>query len=191
LSPAINKEAEFFDLHFTESVKTINASHEMLIAYDGVLNTETISRLEGEVESKMMEMGVPKAALKKIFFICVESLQNMLIHGHRDLQGAQHNYFLVYKKANQVIISTANLISNHAIVKVEADLKTINSFGDPADLKAYYINHLDKNELSEKGGAGLGFITIAMKSGNKLDYTFEKITEEHSLFKLDAAVNVD
>lgn len=163
----------------------------MLIAYDGVLNTETISRLEAEVESKMMELSVPKAALKKIFFICVESLQNMLIHGHKDQQGAQHNYFLVYKKGSQVVISTANLIHNNAIVKVEDDLKIINSFQDPADLKAYYINHLDKNELSEKGGAGLGFITIAMKSGNKLDFQFEKITEEHSLFKLDAAVNVD
>ncbi len=191
MSTATNKEAEFFDLHFTASVKAVNVSHEILIAYDGVLNTETISRLESEVENKMMEINVPKAALKKIFFICVESLQNMLIHGHKDLQGAQHNYFLVYKKSNQIMISTANLISNNAISEVVKDLKTINSFEDPADLKAYYINHLDKNELSEKGGAGLGFITIAMKSGNKLDFKFEKITEEHSLFKLDATVNVD
>lgn len=191
MSAIVNKESEFFDVHFTDSIKTINANCELIIAYDGVLNTETISKLEMEIEQKIIEQNVPKAALKKIFFICVESLQNMLIHGHRDQNGNQHNYFLVYKKANQILILTANLISNNAIPKVDGDLKTINSFDDPADLKAYYINHLEKNELSEKGGAGLGFITIAMKSGNKLNYSFHQISELHSLFKLEAAVNVD
>lgn len=191
MSAILNKEAEFFDVHFTNSIKAINDSSELIIAYDGVLNTETISKLETEIEQKIIELSVPKAALKKIFFICVESLQNMLIHGHRDLNGSQHNYFLVYKRGTQIVIATANLISNNAIVKVETDLKTINSFEDPADLKSYYINHLEKNELSEKGGAGLGFITIAMKSGNKLTYLFDKISDTHSLFKLEAAVNVE
>ncbi len=191
MSAIVNKEAEFFDLHFTDSVKEINASGSLIIAYDGVLNTETISKLETEIESKIIELSVPKAALKKIFFICVESLQNMLIHGHRDLNGSQHNYFLVYKKGTQIIIATANLISNSAIEKVNGDLNTINTFADPADLKAYYINHLEKNELSEKGGAGLGFITIAMKSGNKLNYKFDKISDLHSLFKIEAAVNIE
>lgn len=191
MSTILNKEAEFFDVHFTNSIKAINESSELIIAYDGVLNTETISKLETEIEQKIIELNVPKAALKKIFFICVESLQNMLIHGHKDTNGSQHNYFLVYKRGNQIIIATANLISNNAIVKVETDLKTINSFEDPADLKSYYINHLEKNELSEKGGAGLGFITIAMKSGNKLSYLFDTISETHSLFKLEAAVNVE
>lgn len=191
MSAILNKESEFFDIHFTESIKAINADSTLIIAYDGVLNTETISKLETEIEQKIIDLAVPKAALKKIFFICVESLQNMLIHGHRDLSGNQHNYFLVYKKGNQILIRTANLISNTAIEKVEGDLKTINSFEDPADLKSYYINHLEKNELSEKGGAGLGFITIAMKSGNKLNFSFDKISDLHSLFKLEATVNVD
>lgn len=191
MSAILNKESEFFDIHFTESIKAINADSTLIIAYDGVLNTETISKLETEIEQKIIDLAVPKAALKKIFFICVESLQNMLIHGHRDLSGNRHNYFLVYKKGNQILIRTANLISNTAIEKVEGDLKTINSFEDPADLKSYYINHLEKNELSEKGGAGLGFITIAMKSGNKLNFSFDKISDLHSLFKLEATVNVD
>ena len=191
MSAILNKESEFFDVHFTDSIKIINANSSLIIAYDGVLNTETISKLENEIEQKIIELAVPKAALKKIFFICVESLQNMLIHGHRDLSDNQHNYFLVYKTANQIFIRTANLISNIAIDKVDGDLKTINSFVDPADLKSYYINHLEKNELSEKGGAGLGFITIAMKSGNKLNFSFDKVSDLHSLFKLEATVNVD
>ncbi|MGE0569108.1 MAG: SiaB family protein kinase [Bacteroidia bacterium] len=191
MSATLNKEAAFFETHFNSSVDAINVDAELIVAYDGVLNTETISRLEGEIEQKIIELNVPKAALKKIFFICVESLQNMLIHGHKDTLGAQHNYFLVYKRKGQIKIETANLINNSAIDKLKKDLTTINSFEDPAELKAYYINHLENNELSEKGGAGLGFITIGMKSGNKLDYSFDQIGDQFSLFRITASVNVE
>ena len=65
----------------------------------------------------------------------------------------------------------------------------INEFADPAGLKQYYMEHLENNQLSAKGGAGLGFITIAMKSGNKLKYGFDKITDEASLFWLTSTVS--
>jgi len=74
---------------------------------------------------------------------------------------------------------------------LEKQIETINDFEDPAALKQYYMEHLENNQLSEKGGAGLGFITIAMKSGNKLKVSFEKIDENYSLFLLNSTVNID
>ena len=44
--------------------------------------------------------------------------------------------------------------------------------------------------MSEKGGAGLGFITIGMKSGNKLKVDFKKINDQFSLFTLTSSVNL-
>jgi hypothetical protein len=86
---------------------------------------------------------------------------------------------------------SANLISNKAVPILEKQIETINDFEDPATLKQYYMEHLENNQLSEKGGAGLGFITIAMKSGNKLKVSFEKIDENYSLFLLNSTVNID
>ncbi len=91
----------------------------------------------------------------------------------------------------QVKIITANLIANAAIEKLTKHIEKINSFENPADLKTYYLEHLETNELSEKGGAGLGFITIGMKSGNKLRTEFEKINEERSLFLLEVTINLE
>ena len=45
--------------------------------------------------------------------------------------------------------------------------------------------------MSDKGGAGLGFITIAMKSANKLKTKFEKINDNFSLFTLTSKINLD
>jgi hypothetical protein len=44
------------------------------------------------------------------------------------------------------------------------------------------------NEISPKGGAGLGLIEIAKRSGNKLEYDFKNIDEKHSYFYLNAEI---
>lgn len=191
MSVIVNKEEEFFDLYFEKQIEQAKAGGELILAYDGVLNTETISKLEMEIEAKIMDKGYPKAVVKKVFFICVESLQNMLIHGHRDDTGAQHNFFILHATPNAVKVSVANLVNNSGIEKLKGDLTKINSFDNPADLKQFYLDHLENNELSDKGGAGLGFITIGMKSGNKLVSVFEPINETRSLFMLGVSINLD
>lgn len=191
MSITLNKEDEFFDLHFSKQIDLVNQGGELVLAYDGVLNTETISKLESEIEGKILEKGLPKTVVKKVFFICVESLQNMLIHGHKDDIGAQHNFFILNITPKEVKVITANLITNTSIEKLSADIDKINSFNDPAELKTYYLEHLENNELSDKGGAGLGFITIAMKSGNKLKTTFDAINDKRSLFLLEVSISLE
>jgi len=191
VSVTANKEDEFFDVHFSNQIENVNQDGELVLAYDGVLNTETISKLESEIETKILDKGLPKTVVKKVFFICVESLQNMLIHGHKDDLGAQHNFFILKISTKQVKVITANLVNNNSIERLQKDINKINSFNDPAELKTYYLEHLETNELSEKGGAGLGFITIAMKSGNKLKTQFETINDKRSLFLMEVSINAE
>ncbi|PBQ31770.1 hypothetical protein CNR22_08305 [Sphingobacteriaceae bacterium] len=187
----MNKDAEFFDQHFSKCVENVNSQGTLILAYDGVLNSETISKLETEIEGNILDKSLPKSVVKKVFFICIESLQNMYIHGHRDENGAKHNFFILYITDKAVKMITANLIANASIEKLSKHIEKINSFQDPAELKAYYLEHLENNELSEKGGAGLGFITIGMKSGNKLGTEFEQINDNRSMFLMEVAISID
>ncbi len=191
MNTQVNKDAEFFDLHFSKNVEEVNRQGKLILAYDGVLNPETITKLEAEIEEKILDKGLPKMIIKKIFFISIESLQNMFIHGFKDDNGAKHNFFILYMADKAVRMIGANLIANSAIEKLQEHIDKINSFDDPAELKAYYLEHLENNELSEKGGAGLGFITIGMKSGNKLSTRFEKINESRSMFLIEVAIGLD
>jgi hypothetical protein len=68
VSVIANKEEEFFDLYFSKQVDQARASGELILAYDGVLTTETISKLESEIEGKIMDKGLPKGVVKKVFF---------------------------------------------------------------------------------------------------------------------------
>lgn len=191
MSEGTHTEEAFFKNHFLKTIDSLSSGSEVLLAYDGVLNVDTISRLETEVEGKVTALQIPKGPLKKIFFISVEALQNMLIHGGKDELGHQHNYFILSKNHAKVEIITSNLVPNSSIERLKADVERLNSFNDPAELKNYYMEHLEKNEISDKGGAGLGFITIAMKSGNKLGYEFATISDKLSLFLLKSIVNLE
>jgi len=87
-------------------------------------------------------------------------------------------------------VISANLTANYSIHVLEKQINVINSFDDDKALKAYYLEHLENNTMSDKGGAGLGFITIGMKSGNKLKTNFKKINNEFSLFILKATISI-
>lgn len=191
MNSTVNKDAEFFDQHFSKCVDTVNAEGKLILAYDGVLNSETISKLETEIETNILDKNLPKGVVRKVFFICIESLQNMYIHGHRDENGAKHNFFILYITDKSVKMITANLIANTGIEKLKKHIEKINSFQDPAELKKYYLEHLENNELSEKGGAGLGFITICMKSGSPLGTRFEQINDNRSMFMMEVTITID
>ena len=48
---------------------------------------------------------------------------------------------------------------------------------------------LSTAEFSKKGGAGLGLIEMAKKTGNKLDYDFITLDDEFSYFILSKTVD--
>jgi hypothetical protein len=182
---------QYFESRFEDLLNSLSADNSILVKHFGELNQDVISTLEGQVESSVIENGVPKSPLRKIFFIAVETLQNMHIHGHKNLDGNQRSFFILTKNSNQVNLFSANLIHNKSVPILEKQIDTINDFDDPAELKRYYMDHLETNQISEKGGAGLGFITIAMKSGNKLNVNFNKIDENYSMFLLNSKVNIE
>jgi hypothetical protein len=66
---------------------------------------------------------------------------------------------------------------------LQARIDRINAM-DKDELKQYYQDVLSLEGFSEKGGGGLGFIDIARKSGQKLNYEFLKIDENFSFFSL-------
>ena len=162
----------------------------VLATHIGELSQNVISTLESSVEEQITNLNIPKGPVKKIFFICVETLQNMLIHGQKNNDGEQHNFFILQKNPDSVNVISANLISNSLIPTLEKQINVINSFDDEKALKAYYLEHLENNTMSDKGGAGLGFITIGMKSGNKLKTEFKKINDDFSLFTLISSINI-
>jgi hypothetical protein len=66
----------------------------------------------------------------------------------------------------------------------------INSL-NKEELKEHYKNARLNSIISDVGGAGLGFIDMARKSGNKLEYKFYAIDSVLSFFVLRSKINTN
>lgn len=158
------------------------------IIYLGDFNdrdTDTIISLsEYNIEGK----NELKKLKKKISFLIAESFQNVVRHGSEDFNfvsqdAHKSSVFYTRNTDDAVYIISANCIENNKIATISQMLNQLNSLDGDA-LKKLYLEVLNNTGFSEKGGAGLGLIEIARKSGQKLEYFFEKIDEKYSMFYL-------
>ena len=72
------------------------------------------------------------------------------------------------------------------ILKVKLD--EINNL-EANEIRNVYRQMLSMSEFSNKGGAGLGLIEMAKKTGNKLDYDFVPLDDDFSYFILSKTVD--
>jgi hypothetical protein len=121
----------------------------------------------------------------------VEGLQN--ITRHQEIEdkvdaNTETGIFLIQDINKRYYITTGNPILKKNIPALTEQLITINSLS-PDELKEYYKNVLNDNIISDKGGAGLGLIEMARKSGNKLVYDFVNLSENYSYFYLNTEIS--
>ena len=122
---------------------------------------------------------------RKMSFMLVESFQNILKHGQTEDQLGVHIEdegvfsFKVSDKGN--FINSINYIQPDDSQGLRMSIDYINGL-DKASLKSYYMDSLKNNEMSSKGGAGLGFIEIVRKSGSKILYRIDDNEAGPTLF---------
>ena len=122
----------------------------------------------------------------KVSFLLAECFQNIVRHGDElELTDSfvKSSFFGTRNIENTYSITSANQIANTEIKSLVDKLEKVNSL-DKEDLKALYIDLLNNTGLSKKGGAGLGLVEMARRSGRKLEYDFRVINSEYSLFYL-------
>ncbi len=119
----------------------------------------------------------------RISYFLIESLQNVIRHqDFPDNDSISDEGLLVIQKTNNsVYLTTANVISNENIPAFESYLKKIKSL-NPDELKAEYQKILLDGVISEKGGGGLGIITMARRTDGHIKYRFKSIDEKYSYY---------
>jgi len=121
-----------------------------------------------------------------------ECYQNVVRHGKETtIKTNLHDKtsaFFVRSFGSSFYITSANIIKNKDIDIVKEKLDKVNNLS-PEDLKVLQKQVLAKGKLSEKGGAGLGIIEMARKTGKKISFDFKLLNEEASMFYLQLELN--
>lgn len=171
--------------------KTMKA-HEITLVYEGEITHQITKAFTSLTESNMMKELESNVVQKKVFHVMVECLQNISKHADefasKDFVYAGRGIFLVSKREGDYSVTTGNVIDNAKTEELRSLLETINSL-DKEGLTQLYKTQIKEGRLSEKGGAGLGFIDIARKTNRKLIYHFLPISENTSFFLLTSTIS--
>jgi hypothetical protein len=122
----------------------------------------------------------------------VECLQNISKHaddfGSNDYMFSGRGIFLVAKGKDDYTVTTGNAVDNIKIPDLKKLLEQVNQL-EKDELTELYKKQIKEGRLSDKGGAGLGFIDIKRKTGKNLEYHFLAINEQTSFFLLTSTIS--
>lgn len=165
-----------------------------IITFDGLIDTLNVVEILNDIEVKAEEMGVSGSSRKKIFNIAVEGLQNLL-HHTRDFSvpGMSNDEVRVVQFAfseddDAFFLETSNFLLTKHLKIVEEKINFVNQLSKE-ELKELYRKVLTNNQISDKGGAGLGFIDMRRKSGLDLIYNVEHYTNDLARFTFLVKIN--
>lgn len=157
--------------------------------YRGIFTANITDNILSLAESNLVQKEDPRALRRKVYNVMVEGLQNITKHqaGLEVDEDLNYGVFVLKKEHYKYFITTGNLIKNEFIDTLSKQITQVNSL-DKDELKAYHREVLLHGKISNKGGAGLGLIDMARKSGNKLLYAFEKLDDKFSYFYLHTEI---
>ena len=170
--------------HSALELYTHHRSDEMVLTYRGFISDElTTTFLEISENTVVDNLGLPKVS-RKASFLLVECFQNLLKHSQANdnSETAAADALFHFRYSEKYFrINSINPIPRAEQQGLQEAVEEINSL-DAASLKALYKNRLESGELSDKGGAGLGLIEMARKSGQQLRYDFRPIDQHKTAF---------
>jgi hypothetical protein len=153
--------------------------------YQGSFNDEITERIIDISETNLLNKNEQHTISNKVSFLLAECFQNVVRHTEnpalKQLSVENSGIFITRNIGNSYYITSANIINNKEKEELRIKLLEINNMTQE-DLKFLYMHVLSNNAYTNKGGAGLGLIEMARKSGEKLDFDFETIDDEYSYF---------
>lgn len=176
-------------MKITRAIHDKMASERLLFVYRGDITDRNSLPLITLLENEMIDDSYGFIGQKRLFMFVLESLQNIAKHGHHDKYGKMS--MVTYSKTDDgYSITTGNVIANDHINDLKNRLNDVKRL-DRQEIKSLYRQVLNTSEFSRKGGAGLGLIEMAVKTGNRLDFDFAPLNDGHSYFILNKTVDAD
>ena len=160
--------------------------------YRGLIDNETVGNILSIAERSLHKADDTRKTRKRIYFIIVETLQNVIRHQKTGDNGAPGDMgiFILQKVNGRYYITTGNEISQSDIPRICSKIDVINKMSE-SELKAYYKKMLTTGGLSKSGGAGLGFIAMARRSGEELMYEFGNESNGRTFFYLRTEIQLE
>lgn len=166
----------------------------IILSFKGVFTADLLSSILDILESKMGDLEIIPKKKKRVYNILVECFQNLYHHieeinDTEELIIHQKTALIMVKHEDGVfMVRTGNFVDQEAVPFLKEKLDMVNDLNEE-ELRELYRETLNNDSRTHKGTAGLGFIDIARKSKNKLEYDFIDVNNRIGFFCLNVVID--
>jgi hypothetical protein len=178
-------------MNFIHDLHSTMMSQKLILVYQGNFTQETTKSILAMAERSLEAADEDPGIKRKVFNVMVESLQNMVKHNEEQAIGGLKTHtgiFLIGRESKCYFIMSGNPVHKSRVSGLKGTLDRINAL-DKDGLKDLYKEIIQDTTLSDKGGAGLGFVDMARKSGEKLWFDFPEMPGAYCFFCLKVKVS--
>jgi hypothetical protein len=165
--------------------ETENRSPELVMIF-GEINFSVMINAIDIISEKLKNLGIKQAKITKAKLLTTELIQNVFKHGQKNK--INDSYFAMY------IDDESNIILHSGNV---TDMKTFNLLSKALDsyskkskqeIKDLYVKSLRENELKENNNAGLGLITMFLRTDNNVKYSFSPANDNDIYYRIEIKI---
>jgi hypothetical protein len=166
------------------------AESHVFLDYRGSLDFDIIDSLLKKLKDSKEFTLLNKTTGKRLYSMVVECLENICKHADLKVANnpATYSHILARMENDKIVIISGNPVTDVAKNNISTRIDYINN-SDEDTLLALYEEKINSDLISDDKCAGLGFIYMALKSGNKLSYSFIPLKDDFSYFEIKITLN--
>jgi hypothetical protein len=172
-----------------------NNTKELILSHRGTLKYDTIGELINNLKKTVSRLKIKLGIYKKLLLVMIESLENILKYNENfdinsNIRTKFTPEFKIEKDDEKYFLTSVNVIFNKDIPMLENKINHVNTL-DSDGLKKLYKSTITNGRFTHKGGAGLGFIEMAKISTEKIQFSFKKLDDDYSIYRLCIIIDED
>ena len=167
------------------------SASKVIIDFRGPISFATMEMLLNKLRSAKEFNEMRKPARKRLYGTVVESIDNIYKYGVSTSSGSSERrmpQLVVKKQGADYVVTAGNLVLNENVEDLKFKLDRVNQL-DNDSLKSLYEDVINKETGEDDKGAGLGLITIALRTEKDIKYSFTSLDPVHSFFKMHITIN--
>lgn len=127
------------------------------------------------------------ALIRKISFLIVEVIQNIIHHSDKNSKGETFAYFELFKDEEGYEIKTGNLLLKEKTEDLDKRLQCVTT-STQDEIKEKIMTKLSDGDFSEKGGAGIGLLSIKKRTDEGMSYNIEYFKEDYNFIHFEIKI---
>jgi len=164
---------------------------EVIIEFEGAISFDIMERLLSRLKAARQFNELRKPVRKRVYGTVVESIDNIFKYAVPEdslvVDMQRPPIVKVSEKEGKFIVTAGNLVKNSQIDGLKNKLNRVNEMDDE-ELKSLYEQVINKEATDQDRGAGLGLITMALRTDEKICYYFDPAGPGYTYFTMHITI---